>query len=136
MPDFVLKRMSDALNQVGKPVRGSKIAVLGVAYKADIDDPRESPSFVLLERLLSQGALVTYNDPHIPRLPPMRSHELPELESEQLTPQYLAQQDCVLIATNHSVYDYDFIVKHAQLVVDTRNATRHVLSGREKIVSA
>ncbi len=136
MPDFVLKRVSDALNQIGKPVRGSKIAVLGIAYKPDVDDPRESPSFVLLERLLSQGAVVTYNDPHIPRLPPMRSHELPELESEQLTPQYLAQQDCVLIATDHSVYDYDFIVKHSKLVVDTRNATSNVLEGREKIVSA
>ena len=136
MPDFVLNRVSDALNQVGKPVRGSKIAILGVAYKPDVDDPRESPSFVLLERLFSQGALVTYNDPHIPRLPPMRSHELPKLESEQLTPQYLAQQDCVLIATNHSVYDYAFIVEHSSLVVDTRNATCHVDFGREKIVKA
>ncbi|MCH7751179.1 MAG: nucleotide sugar dehydrogenase, partial [Planctomycetes bacterium] len=136
MPDFVLKRVSDALNQVGKPVRGSKITVLGVAYKSDVDDPRESPSFVLIASLFRQGAVVTYNDPHIPQLPKMRSHELPTMDSCDLTAEFLAEQDCVLIATAHSAYDYDFIVKHAQLVVDTRNATRNVLSGREKIVSA
>jgi len=136
MPDFVLKRVSDALNQVGKPVRGSKITVLGVAYKSDVDDPRESPSFVLIESLFRQGAVVTYNDPHISQLPKMRSHELPAMDSCDLTADFLAEQDCVLIATAHSAYDYDFIVKHAQLVVDTRNATRNVLSGREKIVSA
>lgn len=136
MPDFVLKRVSDALNQVGKPVRGSKIVVLGVAYKSDIDDPRESPSFVLIEGLFRQGAVVTYNDPHIPQLPKMRSHELPAMESCDLTAEFLAEQDCVLIATAHSAYDYNFIVNHAQLVVDTRNATRDVVSDREKIVPA
>lgn len=136
MPDFVLKRLSDALNQAGKPVRGSRIAVLGVAYKSDVDDPRESPSFVLIEGLFRQGAIVTYNDPHIPQLPKMRSHELPAMESCDLTAEFLAEQDCVLIATAHSAYDYKFIVKHAQLVVDTRNATRDVVSAREKIVPA
>ena len=136
MPDFVLKRVSDALNRAGKPVRGSRIAILGIAYKPDIDDPRESPSFVLLEQLLAQGAAVTYNDPHVPRLPSMRGHQLPALESQELTPAYLARQDCVLIATNHSAYDYAYVVEHSALVVDTRNATRHVTSGREKIVKA
>jgi UDP-N-acetyl-D-glucosamine dehydrogenase len=136
MPEFVLKRVSEALNGVGKPVRGSRIAILGIAYKPDIDDPRESPSFVLLQQLLAQGAEVTYNDPHVPRMPAMRAHRLPPLESQELTPAYLAQQDCVLIATNHSVYDYSFVVEHSALVVDTRNATRNVTAGREKIVKA
>lgn len=136
MPDFVLKRVSEALNHVGKPVRGSRIAVLGIAYKPDVDDPRESPSFVLLEQLLAQGAEVTYNDPHVPRMPTMRAHQLPPLESQELTPEYLARQDCVLIATNHSAYDYSFVVEHSALVVDTRNATRQVTAGREKIVKA
>ena len=72
MPQHVLRRISEALNDAGKPVRGSKIALLGVAYKRDIDDPRESPSFVLMEGLIDQGAVLTYNDPHIPRLPKMR----------------------------------------------------------------
>jgi UDP-N-acetyl-D-glucosamine dehydrogenase len=136
MPDFVLKRVSESLNRVGKPVRGSRIAVLGIAYKPDIDDPRESPSFVLLEQLLAQGAVATYNDPHVLSLPAMRAHRLPPLKSQELTPMYLAEQDCVLISTNHSAYDYSFVVEHSSLVVDTRNATRHVTSGREKIVKA
>jgi len=136
MPQYVLKRISDALNDAGKPVRGSKIAVLGVAYKPNVDDPRESPSFILIEQLIAQGAVVTYNDPYVPQLPAMRAHDLPDMSSCELTPEYLAQQDCVLIATNHSDYDYQFVVEHAQLVVDTRNATREVSSGREKIVKA
>ena len=136
MPDFVLRRLSEALNDNGKPVRGSKICLLGVAYKSDVDDPRESPSFVLLEGLLAQGADVTYNDPHVPDLPKMRAHNLPAMSSQPLTADYLAEQDCVLIATAHSDYDYDFIVQHSALVIDTRNATKSVTEGREKIVKA
>lgn len=136
MPQYVLNRLSAALNHVKKPIRGSKISILGVAYKKDVDDPRESPSFVLMERLLDQGALISYNDPHIPHLPKMRAHQLPEMSSCELTPGYLSEQDCVLIATNHSSYDYAFIVEHSQLVVDTRNATHSVMKGREKIVKA
>jgi len=136
MPQYVLNRLGTALNNVTKPIRGSKIAILGVAYKRDVDDPRESPSFVLMERLLDQGALITYNDPHIPHLPKMRAHQLPEMSSCELTEDYLSEQDCVLIATNHSSYDYPYIVEHSRLVVDTRNATRDVMRGREKIVKA
>jgi UDP-N-acetyl-D-glucosamine dehydrogenase len=136
MPQYVLTRLTESLNNARKPVRGSKIAILGVAYKRDVDDPRESPSFVLMERLLDQGAILTYNDPHIPHLPKMRAHELLEMSSCELTPGYLAEQDCVLISTNHSHYDYDFIVEHSRLVVDTRNATGKVKFGREKIVKA
>jgi UDP-N-acetyl-D-glucosamine dehydrogenase len=126
MPQYVVDRLTDALNERSKAVKGSKICVLGVAYKRDIDDPRESPSFVLMELLLARGAELTYNDPHVPALPKMRHHRLPALTSTPLTADFLASQDCVLIATDHSAYDYDFIVRHAPLVVDTRNATRGV----------
>ena len=133
MPDYVITRLGEALNEQGKPIRGSKICLLGVAYKKDVDDPRESPSFVLLEKLLHRGADLTYNDPHVPRLPEMRHHDLPAMDSQELTPEFLASQDCVLIATDHSAYDYELIVKHAKLVVDTRNATAGVAAGREHV---
>ena len=136
MPAYVVAQVVEALNDRSKPLRGSRIAVLGVAYKKDVDDPRESPSFHLLEMLRQRGAVLAYNDPHIPRLPPMRNYDVPDLESQELTADFLAEQDCVLIATDHSAYDYDFIVSHARLVVDTRNATRDVSGGREKIVKA
>jgi UDP-N-acetyl-D-glucosamine dehydrogenase len=136
MPDYVVNRLIKALNDVGKAVRGSRIAVLGVAYKRDVDDPRESPSFVLMEKLLALGADLTYNDPHVPSLPKMRAHNLPAMQSQELTPQFLAAQDCVLIATDHTAYDYQHIAHHATLIVDTRNATRNVVDGREKIVKA
>ena len=80
--------------------------------------------------------MLSYNDPHVPQLPKMRHHDVPEMASTPLTPKFLASQDCVLIATDHSAYDYDFIVQHAQLVVDTRNATKNVREGREKIRKA
>ncbi len=76
---------------------------------------------------------MTYSDPHVPRLPRMRRHDLPPMDSQELTAEFLAAQDCVLIATDHAQFDYEFIVRHAQLVVDTRNATQHVRAGREKI---
>ena len=136
MPEYVISRLSEFLNEFEKPIRGSKICVLGVAYKKDVDDPRESPSFVLLELLLKWGADLSYNDPHVPVLPKMRHHDLPDLNSQEITQEFLAEQDCVLIATDHSAYDYDFIVKHAQLVVDTRNATKNVTEGCEKIRKA
>ncbi len=136
MPEYVISQLSKFMNEAGKPIRGSKICLLGLAYKKDVDDPRESPSFVLMELLLEWGADLSYNDPHVPKIPKMRHHDLPELISQELTAEYLAEQDCVLIATDHSAYNYDFIVEHAQLVVDTRNSTQHVASGREKIRKA
>jgi UDP-N-acetyl-D-glucosamine dehydrogenase len=136
MPDYVVDRVTLALNDRAKAVRGSKIVILGVAYKRDVDDPRESPAFALLERLATRGAIVSYNDPHVPQLPKMRHFEVPELSSTPLTAEFLASQDCALIATDHSAYDFEFIVRHAPLVVDTRNATSGVLNGREKIVRA
>ena len=137
MPGYVITKVSDALNDAGKAVRGSKVALLGMAYKKDIDDPRESPSFELMDLLLKKGAAVSYNDPHIPDLPRMRHWpHLDPMTSQPLTPEYLAAQDCVLIATDHTAYDYAFIVRHSRLVIDTRNATKTVAAGREKIVRA
>jgi UDP-N-acetyl-D-glucosamine dehydrogenase len=133
MPQYVVRRLADALNERSKPLRGSKICLLGVAYKKDVDDPRESPSFELMELLGAAGAVLCYNDPYIPQLPPMRHYQLPGMSSTPLSAELLASQDAVLIATDHSSYDYDFIVRHAPLVVDTRNATKAVAAGREKI---
>lgn len=133
MPTYVVNRTSEFLNEQSKPIKGSNICLLGAAYKKDVDDPRESPSFVLMELLLQRGANLTYNDPHVPALPSMRHHDLPELESQNLTPEFLAMQDCVLIATDHSAYDYDMIVASSQLVIDTRNATANVSQHRDRI---
>ncbi len=136
MPQFVIDRTREALQHDGLSLAGSRICVIGAAYKKDVDDPRESPAFRLIELLIEQGAIVTYNDPHIPRLPAMRSFRVPPLESQPLTPEFLTEQDCVLICTDHSAYDWDYLVQHARRVVDTRNATRNVSQGREKIWKA
>ncbi len=136
MPAYVISKVADALNEAGKAVKGSKVAILGMAYKKDVDDPRESPSFELMDLLLKKGASVSYNDPHVHTLPRMRHWPHLSMDSVPLTAEYLAEQDCVLIATNHSAYDYAFIVAHSKLVIDTRNATKSVREGREKIVRA
>jgi UDP-N-acetyl-D-glucosamine dehydrogenase len=134
MPLYVVNRLAEFLNDQSKPIKGSRIAILGVAYKRDVDDPRESPSFELMKLLLARGAVLTYNDPHIPVLPRMRHYpDLPTLHSQKLTAAYLDAQDCVLIATDHSSYDYEFVVEHSKFVLDTRNATSNVSRGREKI---
>ncbi|MBA3315230.1 MAG: nucleotide sugar dehydrogenase, partial [Planctomycetaceae bacterium] len=137
MPEYVISRLGEFLNDLGKPIRGSKILILGLAYKKDVDDPRESPSFELIELLLQRGAVISYNDPHVPVSPKMRHHPaLPEMKSVELTPERLGEQDCVLIATDHTSVDYADVVRHANLVIDTRNATRNVTEGREKIKKA
>ncbi len=136
MPAFVVSKVADALNDAGKPVKGSRVLILGMAYKKDIDDPRESPGFELMDLLLKKGAAVSYNDPHIPELPRMRHWPHLAMTSSALSPEFLAAQDCVLIATDHTAYDYRFIVEHSRLVIDTRNATKAITAGREKIVRA
>ncbi len=136
MPAFVIGKVADALNERSKPVKGSKVAILGMAYKKDVDDPRESPGFELMDLLLKKGAAVSYNDPHIPVLPRMRHYPHLKMTSQNLTPEFLASQDCVLIATDHTAYDYPMIARHSRLLVDTRNATKNVKEGREKIVRA
>jgi UDP-N-acetyl-D-glucosamine dehydrogenase len=135
MPQYVVDRVAGALNDEGKAVKGSRILVLGVAYKKDVDDPRESPAFTILEMLKERGAVVCYNDPHVPTLPRMRHHKV-RLDSVPLTPELLAEQDCVLVVTDHSRYDFAFVVDNARLVVDTRNATAGCAAGRCRIVKA
>jgi len=134
MPHYVIDRLAEALNDRDRAVKGSKVALLGMAYKKDVDDPRESPGFELMELLLKKGALVSYNDPHIPRLPPMRRHPGLQMESMPLTVEYLATQDAVLIVTDHSAYDWPWVVDHSRLVVDSRNATARVVEHRDRIV--
>jgi len=135
MPYYVLDRLTEALNRQRKCLNGSKVLVLGVAYKKDIDDDRESPSYVIMELLMERGAEILYNDPHIPRLKPGRKHDF-RLESIPLTEETLRETDVVLVVTDHSQYDYEWIVEHAPLVVDTRNVTKNVGKGREKIFKA
>ena len=136
MPIYVVNRVAEALNSVGKPIKGSKIGVLGVAYKKDVDDPRESPSFKLMELLSERGAELSYCDPHIPSLPKMRSFDVPALDSQELTADYLGSLDCTLIATDHTIFDYELTVSASTLVVDTRNATKNVSENRDRIWKA
>jgi UDP-N-acetyl-D-glucosamine dehydrogenase len=136
MPAYVVSKIADALNEDRKPINGSKITLLGMAYKKDVDDPRESPGFELMDLLLHKGAVVQYNDPHIPSLPPMRHYPHLQMTSQELTPAYLKSQDCVLIATDHSAYDWPWIAEHAPLIVDTRNALKNVTGARARVVRA
>lgn len=133
MPAHVVQSVAEALDRRRKTLAGARVLVLGVAYKKDIDDTRESPALRIMELLQRRGASVEYNDPHIPRLGKMRKYEF-GLESVPLTPEMLRGYDCVLIATDHTAYDYDLIVKESALVVDTRNATAKVTHSRDKIV--
>lgn len=133
MPYHVVNSVAQALNARRKPVNGSRILVLGVSYKKDIDDLRESPSLKIIELLLQQGAQVDYNDPYFEKLHPMRHYNL-GLRSVPLDDNVLAGYDCVVIATDHSDYDYERIVRESALVVDTRNATRRVAGHRDRIV--
>jgi UDP-N-acetyl-D-glucosamine dehydrogenase len=135
MPDFVISRLTLALNDRGKSVKGAKVLVLGLAYKPDVDDVRESPSFELIEKLEHLGAQVDYNDPHVPKTHRMRNYNL-EMSSVPLTPQSLGGYDCVLVATNHSAYDWQMIAENAKMVIDTRGALRHTKGRREHIISA
>jgi UDP-N-acetyl-D-glucosamine dehydrogenase len=136
MPHYVMSRLASALNEQRKPVKGSKVCVLGVAYKKDVDDDRESPSFMLMKLLRDAGAEVSYHDPHIPKLHRSRHYDFGAMASQTLTAGFLEGLDCVLIATDHSSVDYTFVVRHAPLVVDTRNATKDVKEGRERIRKA
>src|SRR5262250_2732270 len=126
MPYNVVEAVSEALNKREKSLKGSKILLLGVAYKKDVDDLRESPSLKLLELLAARGANLDYNDPYFPALHKMRHYDFSDMRSVALTPERLASYDCVLIATDHSSYDFQTIVRQAKLVVDTRNATRTI----------
>jgi UDP-N-acetyl-D-glucosamine dehydrogenase len=119
MPKWVVGKVVDALNDKGKALRGSRILVLGLAYKKNVDDPRESPSIEMMELLQEKGAQIAYADPHIPAFPKMREHYF-DLKAVKLSPETISQFDCVLLATNHDAFDYALIRKHAALIVDTR----------------
>ncbi|MBI5167602.1 MAG: nucleotide sugar dehydrogenase [candidate division NC10 bacterium] len=139
MPFYAVSKVTEALNRHGKTLKGAQILVLGVAFKRDIDDPRNSPSLEVMKILSSKGAQVYYNDPYIPRVelpePFLYTQPIPDCYvSQELTEGFLSQMDCVVIAVKHSLYDFPWIVKHSQLVVDAQNATKGILYGREKIV--
>lgn len=119
MPDYVVGKVVDALNGRRKAVNGTRILVLGIAYKKNVDDMRESPSVFLMERLRALGAEVSYSDPHVPVFPSSHEHDF-DLSSVELSAASLASFDCVLVATDHDRFDYDLIREHAQLVVDSR----------------
>ncbi|MBY0522446.1 MAG: nucleotide sugar dehydrogenase [Gemmataceae bacterium] len=122
MPERVVERVAEALNDRGKPVKGSRVCVFGVAYKRDVDDVRESPALEIMELLRARGAEVSYNDPHVPMLPSVR-RRCPRLRSQELTEEFVAGLDCALIVTDHAAYDFPWLVRTADLIVDTRNAT-------------
>jgi len=135
MPQHAIQKVMEALNDRGKALKGARVLVLGLAYKKDIDDVRESPSLTIIELLRRRGAKVDYNDPHCPRTHKMREHDL-KLTSKKLSGKMLATYDAVVICTDHSSYDYQLIVDSAPLVIDTRNACANVRRGRRKVVKA
>lgn len=136
MPAYVVEKTIDALNlKRNKPLSTATVLILGVAYKKDIDDLRESPALEIIKLLQEKGARVIYHDPFFEKIPPVRKGSF-NLKCEELSEDLLQKVDCVIIVTAHSCYDYAWIVKHAPLIIDTRNATREVKEGNEKIVRA
>ena len=123
MPDYVMKKIVVALNERERSVKGSKVLVLGISYKKNIDDMRESPSVFLMEKLRDDGAVIDYHDPHVPIFPKMREHKF-DLKSVELTADSLKKYDCVVLATDHDKFDYDLISKNAKLIIDTRGKYR------------
>ncbi len=123
MPEYVLSKLMDGLNDSGKALKGSRILVLGIAYKKNVDDMRESPSVEIMELIEAKGGIVAYSDPHVPVFPKMREHHF-ELSSEALTADNLASFDAVVLATDHDKFDYQLIAQHARLIVDSRGKYR------------
>jgi UDP-N-acetyl-D-glucosamine dehydrogenase len=135
MPYYVLQRVMESLNTNGKSLKDSEILILGAAYKKDVDDSRESPFFKIMDLLIKNGAQVSYNDPHIPQLYPVRKYSFTQ-SSIPLNEDSLSRADCVLIITDHSVYDYQFILDHAKLIVDTRNVFAGMTVPKNKVLMA
>jgi UDP-N-acetyl-D-glucosamine dehydrogenase len=135
MPEWVVEKCMIALNDRGKAMKNARVLVLGVAYKKDVDDVRESPALVLMDLLRARGAQVSYHDPRVPFVGHGRHYRL-DMESVPLEKETLARQDLVLIVTDHSDVDYALVVRHAPLVVDTRNATKGVREGATNVVLA
>jgi len=136
MPFYVAAKLEEAFKARKKSLSSTKILVLGLAYKRDIDDPRESPSFKVIELLEAKGATVRWNDPFFAKLPDMRHYKHIKAKPVELTEKVLRDHDATVIVTDHTAYNYPWIARHAPLIVDTRNACRDVRVGREKIVKA
>lgn len=136
MPAFVVAKVQEALAARGKPLAGSRVLLLGMAYKRDVDDTRESPGLALLDLFLKRGAVAEYNDPHVPLLPVTRRYPHLRQASRSLCAELVRQQDCVVIVADHSAYNWPWIVENARLLVDTRNATRTVTAYWDRIVRA
>ncbi len=134
MPYYVVEKVMHALNERGKSIKSAKVLLLGLAYKKDIDDTRESPSLKLMELLMESGADVDYNDPYVPQMKKMRKYDFKK-SSIPVTEETLKQYDCIVISTDHSCYDYRLIADHASLIVDTRNAMKGV-SQNGRVVKA
>jgi len=123
MPDWVVGKVTQALNERERSLKGARVLVLGIAYKKNVDDLRESPSVMIMDKLLSRGAAVHYSDPHVPVFPKIRRYYF-DLASVELTAENLKSYDCILLATNHDAFDYNAIHAHASLIVDTRGVYR------------
>ena len=123
MPEYVLNKLMDGLNNNGKALNGSNILILGIAYKKNVDDMRESPSVEIMELIQAKGGIVGYSDPHVPVFPTMREHHF-DLSSESLTAENISRFDAVILATDHDKFDYDLIKTHARLIVDSRGKYR------------
>jgi len=135
IPYYVVSKIVDALNEREKSIRGAKILILGVAYKKDVDDARESPALVIMDLLRKKGATLLYHDPHIPVLPSFRKYSF-KLKSSFLTEGLLRRMDAAVVVTDHSQIDYPWIVKHTPLIIDTRNVTKNIRKWKKKIVKA
>ena len=132
MPEWVIGKTMDALNERGKSMKGSKVLVLGIAYKKNVDDMRESPAVELMKLLEEKGAIINYSDPHVPIFPKMRKYHF-DLKSVNITAESLVNYDCLLLATNHDKFDYKLIKQHANLIIDTRGIYRE---GGSNVVKA
>jgi UDP-N-acetyl-D-glucosamine dehydrogenase len=130
MPYYVVAKLQRVLNKRGKCLNGAKVLVLGVTYKADVEDPRETPALKVMELLQHEGADLSYVDPFVPSV----TLGSQAYKAVQLTKERLQQSDCALLLTAHSAFDYDMVAGHAPVVFDTRNGTKHVKGNREKIV--
>ena len=137
MPAYVIQELMNALNEQGKALKNASVLIIGLAYKKDVEDIRESPSLKLLEILIEKGAKPAYYDPFIPSIKKTRKYRMFEgMKSVNLIPKTIKKYDAILISTDHSSIDYNGLVKHAQLIIDTRNATKNVKQGRKKIFKA
>jgi len=135
VPYYVVAKIQDALNGRGKSIKGARVLILGVAYKKDVDDARESPALAIIDLLQKKGAAILYHDPYIPALPHFRKYYF-KLKSSPLTEKLLQRIDAAVVVTDHSCIDYSWVVKHAPLVIDTRNVTKDMKQWKKKIVKA